>query len=248
MSNDPTTHIEDQLHRNSSRLKSLELYLPEIVYGAIDGIVTTFAVVAGSAGAGLGVSIVLILGLANLIADGLSMSIGSFLSKRSEWDNYKKHLKIEEWEIDNLPDVERKEVEEIYQAKGFEGADLQLVVDKITSNRKIWLETMMKDELGLMLDGKSPFHCGVFTFLAFTVAGIIPLAGYLFTMWNGSNWNPFFVSGFLTLGAFILIGYLKSFVTQSSWQRSIVETLILGSLAAIAAYMVGDLLEAWLLK
>ena len=88
---------EYQLHNNSRWFKHIEQYLPEMVYGSIDGIVTTFAVVAGAAGAGLSIQVVLILGIANLVADGLSMSIGSFLSKESEIDNYNKHLRIENW-------------------------------------------------------------------------------------------------------------------------------------------------------
>src|SRR5687767_9036109 len=96
---------EQHLHGQGTWMKRVEAYLPEIVYGSIDGIVTTFAVVAGSAGADLSITVVLILGMANLIADGLSMSIGSYLSKKSEQDNYNKHLRIEAWEIENMPDV-----------------------------------------------------------------------------------------------------------------------------------------------
>jgi vacuolar iron transporter family protein len=128
---------EDNLHGGSKWVKRFEKYLPEGVYGSIDGIVTTFAVVAGAAGANLGVDVVIILGLANLFADGLSMSIGSYLSKKSEKDNYEKHRRIEEWEIENLPDVERKEIEDIYRAKGFDGAELEMVVNRITSNKKV---------------------------------------------------------------------------------------------------------------
>src|SRR6187401_2845005 len=112
---------EDQLHGGSVWMKRFEKYLPEIVYGSIDGIVTTFAVVAGSAGADLSISVILILGMANLFADGLSMSIGSYLSKKSEQDNYNKHRRVEEWEIENMPEVERKEIEHIFRGKGFEG-------------------------------------------------------------------------------------------------------------------------------
>ena len=109
------------MHTRTLWMGKFETYLPEFVYGSIDGIVTTFAVVAGASGAGLSVNIILILGLANLFADGLSMSIGSYLSKKAERDSYNKHLMIEEWEVENMPDVERKEVEEIFRAKGFTG-------------------------------------------------------------------------------------------------------------------------------
>jgi VIT1/CCC1 family predicted Fe2+/Mn2+ transporter len=234
---------ETHLHGSTAWMSRFEKYLPEIVYGSIDGIVTTFAVVAGSAGAELGISIVLILGLANLFADGLSMSIGSYLSKKSEQDNYNKHLRVEEWEIANLPEVERKEVEDIYRAKGFEGAELEMVVNRITSNKQVWLDTMMKDELGMMIEKKSPFKAGLSTLLAFIVAGSVPLIVYVLTYAEKLNVDPFILSSVVTLLTFVLIGYLKTYVTQAGWLRSITETLVLGAAAATAAYVLGDYLQ-----
>lgn len=234
---------EDQLHNNSRCFKRIEQYLPEIVYGSIDGIVTTFAVVAGAAGAGLSIQVVLILGIANLVADGLSMSIGSFLSKKSEIDNYNKHLKIENWEIDNLPDIERKEVEDIYRAKGFENKELEMVVHRITSNRQVWLDTMMTDELGLMKETKSPAKAGLFTFSSFVIAGSVPLVAYIITLLNKTEYSPFVISSLFTLLAFTLIGAVKNMVTHAGWVRSITETVLLGTIAAAAAYGLGDLLE-----
>lgn len=236
-------HTEDTLHKNVSWVGRFEKYLPEAVYGSIDGIVTTFAVVAGAAGADLDITIVLILGLANLFADGLSMSIGSYLSKRSEQDSYRKHQRIEEWEIENLPEAERKEVEDIYREKGFEGEELEMVVNRITSNKKVWLDTMMKDELGLTIEKKSPFKAGLSTFLAFVVAGAIPLVVYLLAFAGKINVDPFILSSIITMLTFIFIGHLKTYVTQSGWLKSVAETLLLGASAATAAYFLGDYLE-----
>lgn len=238
---------ESDLHGSNTWLKDLQEYLPEAVYGSIDGIVTTFAVVAGAAGANLSIQVVLILGLANLIADGLSMSIGSYLSKKSERENYNKHLQIESWEIDHLPEVERKEVEEIYRQKGFEGAELDMVVNRITSNRQVWLETMMVDELGLVNEVKSPFKCGLSTLAAFILAGSIPLIAYLITLFNNSNADPFLVSALFTGISFVFIGLVKNLVTRAGWVRSVLETLALGSIAAVAAYFVGNILEKTLM-
>jgi VIT1/CCC1 family predicted Fe2+/Mn2+ transporter len=234
---------EDHLHGQSLWLKRIEVYLPELVYGSIDGIVTTFAVVAGSAGAGLSITVVLILGLANLFADGLSMSIGSYLSKKSEQDNYNKHLQIEEWEIEHMPEVERKEIEDIYRAKGFEGEELTMVVNRITSNKQVWLETMMKDELGLTTEKKSPFKAGLSTLISFVVAGSVPLIVYLLAYANSIEVDPFLLSSVVTMLTFIGIGYFKTYVTKSGMLKSIAETLILGSTAAIAAYVLGDVLQ-----
>lgn len=234
-------HIEP--HGQNSVFQKFERYLPEAVYGSIDGLVTTFAVVAGSAGANFGITVVLILGLANLLADGLSMSIGSYLSKRSEQDTYLKYRRIEEWEIENLPDAERNEIAEIYKEKGFSGAELEMVVNRITSNKKVWLETMMKDELGMQLETKSPLKSGLTTLLSFVFAGAIPLVAYVLALSNDSGTDPFLLSSVITGIVFVLIGWVRTYVTQSGWLRSITETVLLGVIAATVAYLVGTLLE-----
>ncbi len=236
-------NVQENWHSRNSWMSKFELYLPELVYGSMDGIVTTFAVVAGSAGADLTINIILILGLSNLIADGLSMSIGSYLSKKSEQDNYNKHLRIEEWEIENMPEDEKQEIVDIYKAKGFSGAELEMVVNRITANKQVWIDTMMKDELGLSIEKKSPFRSGLSTLIAFVVAGGIPLIVYVFAYSGKVGLNPFFLSSVVTLLAFILIGYIKTYVTKIGLLRSIVETLVLGASAATAAYFLGDYLE-----
>lgn len=234
---------QENFHSTTSWMLRFEKYLPEVVYGSMDGIVTTFAVIAGSAGADLSINIILILGVSNLLADGLSMSIGSYLSKKSEQDNYNKHLRIEEWEIDNMPETERQEIVDIFKAKGFEGQELEVVVNRITSNRKVWIDTMMKDELGLTLEKKSPFRAGLSTLLAFIAAGGLPLIVYVLAYSGNLGLNPFLLSSFVTLFAFIVIGYIKTYVTQIGLARSIIETLALGASAATAAYLLGDYLE-----
>jgi vacuolar iron transporter family protein len=186
-------HPEHIWHSGNSWMLKFEKYLPEVVYGSMDGIVTTFAVVAGSSGADLTINIVLILGMSNLLADGLSMSIGSYLSKKSEQDNYNKHVRIENWEVENMPDIERKEVADIYRAKGFEGAELEMVVRRITSNKKVWVDTMMKDELGLSVEKKSPFRSGLSTLVSFIIAGSIPLVVYLLAYTGTLLIDPFFL-------------------------------------------------------
>ena len=236
-------HPEHEWHSGNNWMLRFEKYLPEVVYGSMDGIVTTFAVVAGSSGADLTINIILILGISNLLADGLSMSIGSYLSKKSERDSYNKHVRIETWEVENMPDIERREVADIYKAKGFEGAELEIVVNRITSNKKVWVDSMMKDELGLSLDKKSPFRSGLSTFVSFIIAGSIPLVIYLLAYTGKLGIDPFFFASAVTLMAFIVIGYIKTYVTKIGWMRSILETLVLGATAATAAYYLGDYLE-----
>lgn len=239
---------ESQIHQESKYFRKLQEYLSEFVYGGIDGAVTTFAVVAGGFGADLDAGIIIILGFANLFADGFSMSVGAYLSAKSSKENFKKHEAIEYWEIENLPEVEREEIVEIYKAKGFKGELLEQVVDQITSNKELWVAEMMKDELNLMEEQKSPFKIGLATFISFLTVGFIPLLVYLWTYFNPSEINIFLWTSILTGIAFIIIGWLKSIVNQTSEFKSIAETVALGVLAAVVAYYVGDILENFFLK
>lgn len=234
---------EAHLHQKSRYFQKLQEYLREFVYGGIDGAVTTFAVVAGGFGANLDAGIIIILGFANLLADGFSMSVGAYLSAKSDKENYKKHEAIEYWEVENLPEVEREEIVDIYRSKGLKGDLLEKVVDQITSDKDIWVAEMMKDELNLMEETKSPFKIGLATFISFLIVGFIPLLVYLWTFFHPSPINTFFWTSVLTGLAFVFIGGLKSIVNQTSVLKSIAETVALGLLAALVAYYVGDILE-----
>jgi VIT1/CCC1 family predicted Fe2+/Mn2+ transporter len=219
-------------------------YLGEFVYGGIDGSVTTFAVVAGSVGAGLDTAVIIILGFANLFADGFAMSVGAFLSTKSEQQNYDKHKRIEYWEVDNLPEKEREEIREIYQAKGFEGELLEQVVEVICSDRDRWVDVMMKEELEMQEETKSPFAMGAVTFASFILVGLIPLLVYVYD-YSVEDWGGdlFLWSCSMTGMAFILIGYLKARVTQNNIVKGIAETVFLGAAAAFLSYFVGNYLE-----
>ena len=236
-------HNEHHIHGERRFLDRVSEYLGEFVYGAIDGAVTTFAVVAGSAGAGLESSIVIILGFANLIADGFAMSVGSFLSKKSEIQNYNKHKQIEYWEVANIPDKEREEIREIYAAKGFKGDLLDQVVETITADKDRWVDVMMKEELEMAEENKSPFAMGLITFLSFLLMGFVPLIIYVVDYLREIDVQLFTVSSILTGFTFMGIGYLKGLVTNTPKLRSILETLILGGAAATLSYFVGDFLE-----
>jgi VIT1/CCC1 family predicted Fe2+/Mn2+ transporter len=237
--------MEDKLHGNTSGIKNYQEYLTEFVYGGIDGSVTTFAVVAGSTGAHLDVSVVIILGFANLIADGFSMSVGSYLSHKSERQNYEKHKKIEYWEIENIPDKEVEEVRIIYKNKGFEGELLEKVVAKITEDKDRWVDVMMKEELEMIPSSKSPLGMALVTFASFFIVGLIPLLAYLYDLFFETSINLFTTSSVLTGIAFVFIGYLKSYVTETNKFKSMSETLFLGVCAAFLAYFVGGFLEGF---
>lgn len=226
----------------------LEKYLGEFVYGGIDGCVTTFAVVAGSVGAGLDSAIIIILGFANLLADGFSMSVGAYLSSKSERDNYSKHRKREYWEIKHMPEDEKEEIRVIYQEKGFEGELLEQVVETITSDRDRWVDVMMKDELGMMKDHKSPLIIGFVTYISFISIGLIPLMLYVWDYFQPIDQDLFLLTSLLTGLGFIIIGLLKTYVNETKMWKGALETLFLGAIAAVVAYYVGDILEQLLTK
>ena len=240
---DQPTH-EATLHQSGPGFfRRFENYLGEFVYGGIDGCVTTFAVVAGSVGAGLDSAIIIILGFANLLADGFAMSIGAYLSTKTEQENYQKHKKIEEYEVDTMPDLETAEIREIYAAKGFEGDLLEQVVAVITSDKTRWVNEMMREELEMLPSQKSPVLIGLVTYVSFLLIGLIPLAIYVIDFIRPLSANLFFVASVLTALGFFIVGWLKSYVNHSVIWRGILETLLLGALAALVAYYVGDLLE-----
>ena len=236
-------HNENALHKHTGFLKKYEKYLGEFVYGGIDGCVTTFAVVAGSVGAGLDSAIIIILGFANLLADGFAMSVGAYLSNKTKKDNYNKHKQIEYWEVDNLPELEKEEIRVIYKEQGFEGELLEEVVKVITSDKDRWVNVMMKEELVMFDEDKSPLIIGGVTYFSFILIGVIPLLVYVLDYIYPFNYNLFLLSSILTAIGFIIIGWLKAFVNQTMYWKGIFETLLLGGIAAIVAYFIGDFLE-----
>lgn len=219
--------------------------IEEFVYGATDGAVTTFAVVAGVVGAGLSPSIILILGFANLFADGFSMAIGNYLGSKSQKEYIEKERRREEWEIDNLVEQEKQEIKDIYMEKGFKAELLDEIVSVITSRRKVWLDTMMKEELGLIEDKKQPLDAAITTFTAFNLVGLIPLIPFILLHLSGfaiSTEYAFIYSVIFTGISFFLIGIVRGKIVNKSLLRTGINTLAVGGIAAFVAYVVGHLL------
>jgi len=231
-------------HRSRERHKTGGDYLGELVLGGIDGIITTFAVVAGVVGAQLSAGIILILGFANLIADGFSMAVGNFLGARSSDEYEKTERSRETWEVENLPDAERQEIREIFAAKGFSGDLLDSVVDHVTSNKELWVETMMREELNIIQGKTNPYLVGIATLVAFLSFGSIPLLLYLISfLFNVTIENIFPWTAGLTAVALFLVGVLRSRFTFEVWWRSGVEILLVGGLAGGLAYACGVILK-----
>ncbi len=221
-------------------------YLRDFIYGAIDGTVTTFAVVSGVAGAQLSMSVVIILGFANLIADGFSMAVGNFLATRTEEQLRQRTRRIEEEEIRCYPRGEREEIRQILINKGFTGEDLERAVAIITAETTRWVDTMLQDEHGLSLEGPSPWRAGFSTLAAFVGIGVLPLVPFcLKALGLESIANPFAWSATMTGAAFFTTGALKSRFVDERWLRAGLETLVVGGSAAALAYGVGLLLSSF---
>jgi VIT1/CCC1 family predicted Fe2+/Mn2+ transporter len=215
-------------------------YLRDFIYGAIDGSVTTFAVVSGVTGAELHPSIVIVLGLANLIGDGFSMAAGNYLGVRAEQQLREHARKQEEIHIADFPEGEREEIRQIFASKGFEGADLERAVHIITADRQRWVETMLREEHGLSLHGPRPIRAALTTFFAFVVVGAIPLLSYIVeALVPQLMTHPFVWSTILTGAAFFVVGAFKSRFVNERWYWAGLETLLVGGMAATLAFLVG---------
>ncbi|WP_415281105.1 VIT1/CCC1 transporter family protein [Candidatus Nitrososphaera sp. FF02] len=220
--------------------------LGDFVYGATDGAVTTFAIVAGVIGASLEPAIVLILGFANLFADGFSMAVGNYLGTKSQREYIEKARRREEWEIDNMAEQEKQEIRDIYAQKGFKDEILEEIVRIITSRRKVWVDTMMKEELGLIEDRKKPLDAALTTFVAFNVIGLIPLLPFIAMHALGAiatSADAFLYSSVFTAAAFFIIGAVKGRILQTPLVRSGLGTLAVGGIAAVVAFIVGYMLN-----
>lgn len=225
----------------------MRLEIEDFVYGSIDGAVTTFAVVAGVVGASLSPSIVLILGFANLFADGFSMAAANYQAQKARLEYIQMKRRQEEWEIDNLEEQEKEEIRDIYAKKGFKNEILDEIVRIITSRRKVWIDTMMKEELGLIEGGKKPFVSSLSTFIGFNAIGVIPLLPFILFMILGTeSYNVFYYSTFFTVLSFFLIGLIKGKIVKQSIWRSGIVTVLIGGVAAVVAYLVGSLLNSFI--
>ena len=214
-------------------------YLKDFVYGSIDGTVTTFAVVSGVVGADLPSSTILILGMANLIADGFSMAAGNYLGTNTEVQEKKLIWEYEKQQVKANPKGEQTEVRQILINKGYEGELLEKNVEFYTSDEERWVELMVNEEYGIPSSFPSPIKAGAVTFIAFAAFGFIPLLTYVFGFPN-----PFFWSTVLTCISFLIIGSLKGTWTLETKRMSALKTLLLGATASALSYYVGYFIKA----
>lgn len=195
----------------------MKWHFEDFVYGSIAGAVTTFAIVAGVVGAGLSPGIILILGFANLFADGFSMTVSNYQSSKARNEFIEMKRKQEEWEIENKVEEEKEEIREIYREKGFKKELLEEIVRTITSRRKVWVDTMMKEELGLIENDKRQIDGSISTFVGFNLTGLIPLIPFMgfIAMGIESNSDAFVYSIVFVLSAFFMVGAIKGKIVKN---------------------------------
>lgn len=234
------THEPEAIRKRLSQ-RPQPHYLSAGILGAIDGCVTTFAVVSGAAGAGFPSSVALVLGFANLIADGFSMAVSNFEAVKSEQELVKHMETIEQTHIDEVSDGEQEEIRQIYAMKGFSGSTLDSIVETITADRRLWVETMLMEEYGLAKVPPTPLAPAVTTFSAFVLVGALPLLPFLLT--EVAKQVQFFISACLAGILFFLIGAVKSRILSRPIFRSGLKTLLTGGAAAGLAFFTGSLLQ-----
>ncbi|MBI3114881.1 MAG: VIT1/CCC1 transporter family protein [Candidatus Kerfeldbacteria bacterium] len=228
--------LEDAFHQRATGT-----YLKDLVFGANDGIVTTFAVVAAAAGAGLEAFVVIILGVANLLADGLSMGLGNFLGEKSDEAYNRGQRQKEYWEIKHFPEIERNEVRAVFKKWGFSGQLLEQAIHQVVADPDRWVDFMMREELGIVEseDSGGAAKHGVAMFFAFVIAGFIPLIAYVLP----NVPSPFLVSTVLAGLTFCAVGSLRAKFTPTRWWVAGLEVLLIGGIASAVAYGIGRVLE-----
>ncbi len=229
--------------REEHGVSVISSHLKEVVYGGTDGIVTTFAVVAGFTGVNsapnstLPIMTVLLFGMANLFADGLSMGLGDFLSQRAENEMFHYHKAVELKEIKTNIAHEVSETVDLLKERGFSEKDASSLTEIYQRYPEYWAEFMMKYELDMhQPETSSPAKSGVITFISFVSFGFLPIAPYC--LLGAPQW-AFIGACSMSITALIILGWFRAKMSNQKVIRSIAETLLVGSLAGIAAYIVG---------
>ena len=220
-----------------------------VIYGVNDGLTATLGVLAGVGGASVDPRVVLIGGLSAMLASGVSMAGGAYLASKSQREIFEDQLAREAAEIEAMPDLERAELTEIYRSKGLTAAEATTIVNRITSDKKVWLETQAREELGIdRAQFENPTREGAVAGVSTLVGGAIPVVGYLlgrlFLAGEPSGLGSLIIAFALSALFLFVIGAARSFFTGKSGMRSGIEMLGVGTVVAVITYGLGVLLRA----
>lgn len=222
-------------------LKSSD-FITDVVIGMSDGLTVPFALAAGVSSAVSNNAIVTTAGIAEVIAGSIAMGLGGYLAGKTEWDHYKSEMLKEYYEVNNMPEKEKDEIKTIFAEYGFSSESQSLLADELAKDKDKWVKFMMKYELGLEQPdpnraGKSAAAIG----LSYVVGGMIPLSPYFFTATPTEGLK---ISAGITLICLFLFGYFKSKVTGQPVLQGAIKVMIIGALAAAAAFGVAKIFGA----
>lgn len=222
-------HLEPHLNESSS--------MRDFVFGFGDGVNTSLGIAAGVGGAAVSSDLIILAALVAMFTGAKAMAVQNYLAVKSQRELLTSEINRENWEIENKPEDERKEIEDIYKAKGFTGKDLEMIVDKITSDKKVWLDTMLTEELNLNLEILGhPIKSAFRMFGAFLVGGILPIIPFFFS----SGFTPLFIAIGISLTASFVVGAVKSRMANTSLIKGGIEMAGLGTGIALIGYGVGS--------
>src|SRR5215469_8198618 len=219
--------IESKTHTESHIKESSQIR--DLVFGFGDGVNTSLGIIAGVGGAAVAADIVILAALVGMFTGAKAMAVQNYLAVKSQREILQSEIKREEFEIENVPEKERQEIEEIYMAKGFRGDDLTRVVNKITSDKDVWLKTMLTEELGLNLEILgSPIKSALIMFGAFLLGGIIPSS------------IAILIAVGMSLTSSFIVGAIKSRMAKKNWVKGGIEMAVLGTGIALVGYGIGS--------
>ena len=228
-----TPHMEK--HFTSSEV------VRDIVIGMSDGLTVPFALAAGLTGAINSAGIIVTAGLAEIAAGSIAMGLGGYLAAKSDAEHYAREREREKLEVVEIPEEEKREVAQVFHSYGLTIAESDPIVDALARHPKKWVDFMMRFELGLEKPDPKRAFVSAFTIAASYVAGgLIPLAPYIVTAYlkQTNVVNAMLFSVGLTLLALLVFGFIKGRFTGTRPLRSALQTALIGSLAAGAAFLI----------
>jgi vacuolar iron transporter family protein len=228
------THVEPHIKESN--------YIRDLVFGFGDGVNTSLGIVAGVGGAIIAADVVILAALIGMFTGAKAMAVQNYLAVKSQREILESEIKREEYEIENLPENERQEIKDIYREKGFEGEELDKVVSKITSNKDVWLKTMLTEELGLNLEILgNPLKGALVMFGSFLLGGILPIIPY-FAVKAGlfSSTIAIVIAIAISVSSSFIVGAIKGRMAKKSWIRGGIEMAGLGTGIALIGYGIGS--------
>lgn len=228
-------HLKEQEDKPSGEL------MRDTVFGISDGIVTTLALVAGVAGATTEIPVIIVAGLAAAFSSAVSMGLGNYLSLKSEIELYRREIEREKQEIKEQPEFEKEEIRQIFAKKGFNKKEQDVAVKRISSNKKLWLNFMVQEELGLSEESfHSPVKAGLTIGIADILAAIIPVIPFFFLPRMTALYVAIVTSMLLLLG----VGAFKTKYTGKNWLTSGLEVMLIGAIATAISYGLGTFVSS----